>query len=83
MTPPLAPGDRVAAVDTRPHANYLRLGHVYTVDVVAPDGRIGLVEGPARMWDADQFVRVDDRSAADFARRAYLAGETGQATNPE
>jgi hypothetical protein len=50
------PGDRVKCVDRWPHCNWLRLGQTYTVDQVSDDGRrVGLSEGPATMWDADQF----------------------------
>lgn len=69
MTPPsqelpvtittFRPGDRVRCVDRWPHMHWLRLGQTYTVDSVSEDGRrVGLTEGPARMWDADQFVPV-------------------------
>jgi hypothetical protein len=63
---PFRPGNRVRAVDTRPHANFLRLYATYTVDLVSPDGRrVGLANGPARMWDADQFVRVEETQHAE------------------
>lgn len=53
----LRPGDRVKCVDMWPHCHWLRIGLVYVVDCVSPDGRrVGLTEGPGRMWDADQFA---------------------------
>lgn len=57
---PFRPGDRIRCVDARPHRHWLTLGRVYTVDSVSESGRhVGLTDGPAVMWDADQFLLVE------------------------